>query len=378
MMMARQSRTRRDRRWLYALLLGVALMMTGFSAAGYWAKEIAQFTFVPAKRFVAPRRLSIESYAQAGMWFASGADGGEAARWQPQGAPAPAPMRAAVFFIHPTSDFDRRNWNARIDDPAASARAEIFLRGLATPFAGAQELWAPRYRQATFGAFLTDQAEGKAALDAAYRDVLAAFDHFVVMADPSLPIILAGHSQGGYHLVRLLRDRVAGRPVARRLVAAYVVGWPVSLAHDLPQMGLPACHGPDQTGCIVGWQSFAEPADPATVREAYARLGTLDGAAGDGAPYLCTNPITGAPHSDAPASANLGTLVPNMALNGGTVMPGLVPARCSPDGFLLIGRGPQMGGMVLPGNNYHIYDIPLFWANLRQDAQRRTLLWKPS
>jgi len=26
---------------------------------------------------------------------------------------------------------------------------------------------------------------------------------------------------------------------------------------------------------------------------------------------------------------------------------------------------------VLPGNNYHVYDIPLFWANTKADVARR-------
>jgi hypothetical protein len=201
--------------------------------------------------------------------------------------------------------------------------------------------------------------------------VVAAFDHFLAHTAPDRPIILAGHSQGAFHLIRLLRDRVAGQPLARRIVAAYVVGWPVSLAHDLPALGLPACASPTQTGCILGWQSFAEPADPTTIREAYARLPRMDGAKGQGAPFLCTNPLTGSPATSAPASANLGTLVPDLSLNGAALVPALVPARCSPEGFLLIGNAPSMGPLVMPGNNYHVYDIPLFWANLRADAQTR-------
>ena len=35
---------------------------------------------------------------------------------------------------------------------------------------------------------------------------------------------------------------------------------------------------------------------------------------------------------------------------------------------------------VLPGNNYHVYDITLFWANVRADALRRLATYegKPS
>uniref|UniRef100_UPI0013D36B38 DUF3089 domain-containing protein n=3 Tax=Pseudomonadota TaxID=1224 RepID=UPI0013D36B38 len=71
-------------------------------------------------------------------------------------------------------------------------------------------------------------AQAQQALDFAYRDVLAAFDRFLEEAG-NRPIILAGHSQGALHLSRLLVDRVAGKPLAKRIVAAYVVGWPVSI-----------------------------------------------------------------------------------------------------------------------------------------------------
>jgi hypothetical protein len=34
-----------------------------------------------------------------------------------------------------------------------------------------------------------------------------------------------------------------------------------------------------------------------------------------------------------------------------------------------------MGPYVFPGNNYHVYDIPLFWMNLRADFEARVSVW---
>jgi Protein of unknown function (DUF3089) len=256
-------------------------------------------------------------------------------------------------------------------------RAALFIRGLASPFGVTQDLWAPRYRQAAFGAFLTDEAQSQLALDAAYADVLQSFDYFLASVGKDQPIVLAGHSQGALHLMHLLKNRVAGKPLARRIAAAYVVGWPVSLAHDLPAMGLPACTASDQAGCVMSWLSFADPADPAMIANAYGRRPALDGKSPAGSAFLCSNPLTGMQGGTAKASANLGTLVPTVTLQDGTVKPGLVGAACRPDGFLSIGPGTDMGPFVLPGNNYHVYDIPLFWANLRADFARRVAAWKP-
>ena len=186
-----------------------------------------------------------------------------------------------------------------------------------------------------------------------------------------MPIIIAGHSQGGLHLTTLMRQRVVTRPLADRIVAAYVIGWPVSLSTDLLALGLPPCTDPDQANCMIGFQSFGEPAEPQLLLDAYAASVGFDGELRGQSPMLCVNPITGVLGDEAPADANLGTLVPNEELTDGVITPALVGAKCDDRGLLLLGGEPQLGPYVLPGNNYHVYDYPLFWANLRADAERR-------
>ena len=365
------------RKFIYGVAILVVFVIGALGALRFWAKELTQFTFVPVVPFMTAPVLAEDAYANPAMWYSQGAGGpGDPSRWRPTGAPTgEATLPVAVFFIHPTSHFDRLHWNSALDETLISGRTETLLRGLATPFSAAAEVWAPRYRQATLGAFLTDRPSGRAALDVAYGDVLAAFDTFVARVDPRLPIVIAGHSQGAFHLMHLMRDRVAGKPLAARVAAAYAVGWPVSLDHDLPEMGLPPCEAPDQAGCVISWQSFAEPAETDMVREAYARFPGLDGLPRGKSPFLCINPVTGRPGDAAPAQANPGTLVPDAALTGATLVPGLVPARCAPDGFLMIGPAPQLGPFVAPGNNFHVYDIPLFWSALRADVARRVKAW---
>ena len=85
-------------------------------------------------------------------------------------------------------------------------------------------------------------------------------------------------------------------------------------------------------------------------------------------------PEVGGPRSRRRA-ANLGTLVPDGELTSGELVPEAVSARCSEQGLLLIGDPPELGPGVLPGNNYHVYDIPLFWRNLKLDVERRMRAW---
>ena len=193
------------------------------------------------------------------------------ARWQPANAP-PAPVdvpKFAVFFVHPTSYLGRDRWNASLDDAGARARARLFVKGLASPFGQASEIWAPRYRQAAVGAFLSNSLDAEKALDLAYSDVSQAFDEFLAHVAPGTPIVLAGHSQGALLIDELLRRRIAGTPLQKRIAMAYPIGWPISVQHDLAALGLPACARADQAGCIVTWSSFAEPADPGMLLERY-------------------------------------------------------------------------------------------------------------
>jgi hypothetical protein len=225
------------------------------------------------------------------MWIARPDKPGNPALWTPAGYQPAAKPAAAVFFVHPTSFLDTKMWNAPLDNQDANNRAALFLRGQASAFNSVGEIWAPRYRQATFGAFLTSKASAGKALDFAYRDVLAAFDQFVIEAGDR-PIVLAGHSQGALHLSRLLVDRVAGKPIAKRIVAAYVVGWPVSVSADLPKMGLPACTRADEAGCILSWQSFSEPADPALIVDTFDATTGFTGQPRGGTPMVCIKPIS--------------------------------------------------------------------------------------
>jgi hypothetical protein len=303
------------------------------------------------------------------MWLARPDIANGPALWVPEGY-TPEDRGAAIFFIHPTSYLASNHWNAPLTDKEANDRAALFLRGQASALNGAGHVWAPRYRQAAFGAFLTTRADAERALDLAYRDVAQAFDAFLA-ANPDRPIVLAGHSQGALHLTRLLKDRVAGTPLSRRIVAAYVVGWPVSKTTDLAALGLPECTGADQAGCLLSWQSFAEPYDASLILDTFDATTGFDGRSRKGTPMVCTNPLTGTAGGDAPAASNLGTLFPSADLSSATIEAGRVSARCEGRGFLAIGSAPDVGSYVLPGNNYHVYDYSLFWANVRADVARR-------
>ncbi|MEP1607294.1 MAG: DUF3089 domain-containing protein, partial [Marinomonas sp.] len=351
--------------WIIAAL--IILTLAVLFALRIWASELTAIAFVPTTEFTEQEALQANAYEDPGLWYSRPGIGvSDPARWQPavkvqEGdetapatAPTPAPTSAAttaaagnsdfaVFFIHPTSFIDRSAWNAAIGDAEAERVARLYVRGMASPFNAANEIWAPRYRQATMGAFLTDAPEAEMALDAAYADVAQAYAYFRSSVGEDTPIVLVGHSQGSLHLLRLLREEIAGTTDTDRIVAAYVIGWPISQEHDLPQLPFPACSAADQTGCILSWSSFAEPDDPELVLNTYAQSTGFDGEKRGQSAILCTNPLTGIAGGTAAQDANLGTLVPEDDLSTGELVLGAVPARCDERGLLLIGDPPEMG-----------------------------------
>lgn len=390
------------RRFLYTIAFLIVLVIAVLFTLRVFGEELTEIALVPRGEFVEPAPLAGNAWQDPDMWFSRPGKGAmnDPARWQPgfaaesdlltssaevpiapppelPAAPAPAPAAPpfAVFFVHPTSYLDSAQWNAPLDEETSQERARLMVRGMASAFNRASEIWAPRYRQATFGAFLTDMPEAQQALDAAYADVATAFDFFLDSIGEDTPIVLAGHSQGSYHLTRLMAERIAGTPLQQRIAMAYPIGWPISIEHDLPRLGLPACATPGQAGCVVSWASFAEPAVPGQFLGRYASTPGFDGASRADSPILCVNPLTGTLGDSAEETRNLGTLVPSDDLSTGELVRGAVPARCDTSGLLLIGDPPDLGPYVLPGENYHVYDIPLFWVNLQQDVVRRVSSW---
>ena len=409
------------RKFLYVVAIVIVILIVGAIALAIWSREATELAFVPRGEFVEQEALADNAYQDPNMWYSRPGFGvNDPARYQPaiaERAPDPAqqtpsPSNPAaeqsldepgaletarsrageaanaqetpdfvVFFVPPTSYTKGAlgDWNAPLDDEETDTLARTFLRGLASPFNRADEIWAPKYRQAAVGAFLVDSEDATKAIDAAYADVAQAFDYFIESAPSNKPIVLAGHSQGAAHVLRLLREKIAGTQLQGRIAAVYAPGWPISVAHDLPALPIPACAAPSQAQCLISYVSYGDAGDPGQLLKRYAAMPGLDGEPrGLDDPILCTNPLTGGASDRAQASANLGTLKPSDDFSSAELIPGAVPARCDERGILRIGDPPDLGAGVLPGENFHVYDIPLFWKNLQEDVVARVRAWTPS
>lgn len=362
------------RRFLVAVFVLTLLAVgTGFFIY-QWGGNILLEQATPRGHFQAVRAGGGPDYSKPASWLSRPGLSNDPSQWLPDGVQSATTGPAAIFYIHPTTYLATDRWNAPLH-PAGDTefRTRLFVQSQASVFNSAGQVWAPRYRQAAYGAFLLESGDAHKALDLAFRDVSAAFDHFLAEAGDK-PIILAAHSQGALHLTRLLAERKD--QLKTRLIAAYVVGWPVSTTADLPALGFPACSAPDQTGCVLSWMSFGEPANSDLILGEWSKTKGANGGERRRDDVLCVNPLSGTAGSAAPPSANPGTLVPSQNFTSAALAPGKVGARCDKGLLMISGEIPPLGPYVLPGNNYHVYDYALFWAAIRRDAERRTAAWR--
>ncbi len=362
------------RRFLIIVFIFTLLVVAGAFAIFQWGGNVLLRQATPKGHFEAAQAGSGPDYSQRDSWIARPDMADDPSEWLPRGITEGPKGDAAVFFIHPTTYLATDRWNAPLHPPAdTESRTRLFVQSQASAFNGAGQVWAPRYRQAAYGAFLLNSEDAEKALNFAYADVKAAFDEFLRRVPSDRPIILAGHSQGALHLSRLLADY--GARLRSRIVAAYVVGWPLSVTADVPSMGLPPCTRPDETACILSWQTYSEPANPKFILDQWDDTSGPNGVKRERKDMLCVNPVSGAKDGVAPANAAAGSLIPSANFTTASIANGLT-ARCD-NGLLMIGgQIPPLGTYVLPGNNYHAYDYALFWGAIRADAQRRLAAWR--
>ena len=206
-------------------------------------------------------------YADAVSWAARPGAEGLAASIPDGATPAAKAARVDVFYVYPTTFRSKTRWNADVGDAETNHWTDIsVLARQASVFNACCRVFAPRYRQASLAAFAAPEDGGKA-YALAYTDVLRAFERYMAHDNHGRPFILAGHSQGALMVRRLLTERIKGTPLARQMVAAYILGIGISEGEFATTFaGSPPCAGPRDTGCVLSWNSFADDSDPSAYR----------------------------------------------------------------------------------------------------------------
>ncbi|HTB06181.1 MAG TPA: DUF3089 domain-containing protein [Bacteroidia bacterium] len=261
-----------------------------------------------------------------------------------------ATAQVDVFFIYPTLDFRTDEWNADIQNESLNKRIEnTSIRGQASVFNGSCRIFAPRYRQAILSSFVDKNGDGQKALNLAYSDVRKAFLYYMKNYNKGRPVIIAGHSQGGLHAYKLIKEFFDTTALKQQLVAAYLIGTHV-FKDSLKT--LKPCDSATQTGCYISWNTV--------------KWGGLSGRMGEYFKGVCINPLSWKEDSNyVDAVYNTGSV--NYKFNGVTEHE--MGAACR-NGALWI-NSPKSSGYFPLFGSYHIYDYSFFYMNIRTNVADR-------
>jgi len=287
-----------------------------------------------------------------------------------------------VFFIHPTGYAKPDSWNGPIDDPDAVLAASLVMKYLAGSFNAAARVYAPRYRQATIYAIFDYETDsGIGAIELAYSDVERAFGHYLKNYNTGRPFILAGHSQGSMHGLRLLQQKIIGTPLQKNLVAAYLIG--MAIPANIP--GISPSRSAADTGTVISWTTYTSDGNPSLFINDIATWFGGRYRKSKGLSLVQVNPISwelGGPKVDA--SRNPGSL-PFLGPHGDLLplIPGVTGADASgqvlridkPKAPGFPGSGPARPVLNADFGDYHDYDYALFYESIRKNAIDRGFQW---
>lgn len=167
-----------------------------------------------------------------------------------------------VFYVAPTCVWDWHDSQGHImhfEDIYNADQREALRPSLelaADIFSDSYNFYAPYYRQITLESWMEGEDVIEERFPYAMADVKRAFDYYMAHENQGRPFVLAGFSQGAKAVIELLKDMPMS--VYRRLVAAYVVGYPVTLQDATTYKTIEAARDSLDTGVTVCYNSVAE------------------------------------------------------------------------------------------------------------------------
>jgi hypothetical protein len=285
------------------------------------------------------------------------------------------------FYVYPTvSQEPSANADTTVGPEEKRAATEQFAR-----FGAECRTFAPIYRQTTVAAMDGDAAGADAGL--AYGDVLAAWRSYLAHDNHGRGVVLVGHSQGAFHLLRLIAEEIDGKPAQRLLVSAIITGGNVEVplgagaGGSFRHIGL--CRTADQVGCVIAYSSFLAD-DPPGPHPPFGKARRPERT------VACVNPAGLLGHTVLDPEL---LAIPSVARVLGTTLvenPGVVSGRCAVEGdrsFLAISVTGQGGGAEAlrralstldsrgPGWGLHPLDISLALGDLVEIVGRQSHAW---
>ncbi len=268
-----------------------------------------------------------------------------------------------VFYVYPTIVAQPHEPYMDWSDPKTQRKAKSVSTQQSGPFASICRIYAPYYRQTEITRALQDigvKREDRKFMNLGLNDIKDAFRYYLKHYNQGRPFILAGHSQGAYVLLDVIKDDMKDPAVYGKMVAAYLFGFPrlPKTFPDAPHIKL--AQRADDTGVIMTWNSEA----PGVKNSIFTGPGTY-----------CINPLnwrTDAVKADASLSKGAvffdgeGKIIQEeknfctAEINPETGALIVVPLKKDKYDSRLLGKGV-----------YHMNDIYFFYHDITRNAQDR-------
>jgi hypothetical protein len=272
-----------------------------------------------------------------------------------------------VFFVAPTVFMgDDSTFNMDISNPELREKFKGSVNMEKGIYDHQTNFYSPYYRQAGMNCYeirgydnkSTDDRVNKA-YDLAYSDVASAFKHYLTLSDRDF--VLAGFSQGGEMLLRLMIEKFGDKKLQERLIAAYLIGWRVT-KEDLTYKHIIPAKTEGDTGVIISISTEAPFVDSTII-----------------VPHSTAsiNPLSWTTDTSyADRSLNLGTVFTDYEGNIIKEIPNLTGAYICPKRGTV--KVPDIDPKEYPPildifneGEYHIYDYMFFYRNLQENVRVR-------
>ena len=294
--------------------------------------------------------------------------------------PAVVDKAVDVFYLYPTSWQKVKQSDPNIcdiDNPLMLKYSKFAFQRQATAFETIANIYAPYYRQddAVYTTSLPQAEQAKIVGSIPKTDAFAAFDYYIKNYNNGRPFILVGHSQGSIVMKLILSEYMKDNPgVYARMIAAYIIGAPITPEYLAENPHLKFAEGPDDTGVIISYNTEAQ---------------TVEGKNPVLVPgSLAINPITWTrDETIATAEQNLGSIALNK--DGSVVLDSdgkIAPVKNYADAQVNLARGVVICSIcdvekLAPGTAFsgkgvfHTFDYTFYYFNIRENAANRTKIF---
>ena len=357
------------RRFLMAVFVLTLLVVAAGFAIYQWGGDVLLKQAMPKGHFEAAKAGGGPDYAQASSWIARPGMADDPSHWLPDGVPRHG-SQASRGLLHPPDHLSR----ARPLERAARCRRR---HRVPDPPVRPEPGERVQRRRQDLGAALSPGGLRRVPARRARTRRRRSTSPIATSPRRSTQFLQGGRRPAD-HPRRAQPGRAAPRCgcCARRSPASRSrAGWSRLMSSagrsasppTCPRSACPPALRPIRPAASCRWRASASPPIPDLILDAWEEAQGLDRRRARSARTCCASTRSPARKDGAaPPPANPGTLVPTADLRSATLRAG--PGRRA------LRQGPadprrrrsrRSGPIVLPGNNYHVYDYALFWGAIR-------------